>query len=163
MLVWNGAVAALFVLTAHNAWTAAVTVMLVGCGFAIVPGLQTRLMDVAADAQTLAAALNHSAFNVANALGAWLGGVTIAAGYGWTSTGLVAALLSVAGLAVFAISLAIEKRFPSASPAIATTRRVVRSSRPRSLERRLLRVFSSRARSSRAGCSNRRRYPVGPG
>ncbi len=120
VLVWNGAIAVLFVMTAHNAWTAAVTVMLVGCGFAIVPGLQTRLMDVAANAQTLAAALNHSAFNVANALGAWLGGVTIAAGYGWTSTGLVAALLSVAGLAVFAISLAIEKRFPSASPAIAT-------------------------------------------
>ena len=113
VLVWNGVVAALFVLTGHNAWTAALTVMLVGCGFAIVPGLQTRLMDVASDAQTLAAALNHSAFNVANALGAWLGGVTIAAGYGWTSTGWVSALLSVAGLLVFGLSLAVERRFPS--------------------------------------------------
>ena len=110
VLVWNGAVAALFVVTAHNAWTAAATVMLVGCGFAIVPGLQTRLMDVAADAQTLAAALNHSAFNVANALGAWLGGLVIAAGYGWTSTGFVAVVLSAAGLVVFGTSLAVEER-----------------------------------------------------
>ena len=70
-------------------------------------------MDVASDAQRLAAALNHSAFNVANALGAWLGGVTIAAGYGWTSTGWVSALLSVAGLLVFGLSLAVERRFPS--------------------------------------------------
>ena len=51
---------------------------------AIGPALQIRLMDVAGDAQTLAAALNHSAFNAANALGAWLGGVSIAAGLGWT-------------------------------------------------------------------------------
>lgn len=59
-------------------------------GFAIVPSLQTRLMDVAADAQALAAALNHSAFNIANAPGARFGGTTIAAVYGWTSTGWVA-------------------------------------------------------------------------
>jgi DHA1 family inner membrane transport protein len=62
-------------------------------------------MDVAGDAQTLAAALNHSAFNVANALGAWLGGVAISAGLGWTSTGWVGALLALAGLAVFAWAL----------------------------------------------------------
>ena len=110
VLVWDAAVTALFVATAHNAWTAAATIVLVGCGFAIVPALQTRLMDVAADAQTLAAALNHSAFNIANALGAWLGGVTIAAGYGWTSTGWVASALSVCGLGIFAVSLALERR-----------------------------------------------------
>jgi DHA1 family inner membrane transport protein len=67
--------------------------------------LQIRLMDVAGDAQTLAAALNHSAFNLANALGAWLGGVTIAAGYGWTSTGWVGLLLALGGLLVFGWSL----------------------------------------------------------
>jgi DHA1 family inner membrane transport protein len=44
--------------------------------------LQIQLMDVAGEAQTLAAALNHSAFNLANALGAWLGGVAISAGLG---------------------------------------------------------------------------------
>ena len=46
-------------------------------------------MDVAGKAQTLAAALNHSAFNVANALGPWLGGIAIAHGAGLASTGLV--------------------------------------------------------------------------
>lgn len=72
---------------------------------ALGPPLQIRLMDVAGDAQTLAAALNHSAFNMANALGAWLGGVTIAAGLGWTSTGWVGMLLALAGMVVFGWSL----------------------------------------------------------
>lgn len=110
VLLWDVAVGAAYAYAAHNAWTAAGALFLVGCGFAILPGLQTRLMDVAADAQTLAAALNHSAFNVANALGAWLGGVTVAAGYGWTSTGWVAAALPALGLAVFGISAALERR-----------------------------------------------------
>ena len=79
-------------------------------GLSIGPGLQTRLMDVAADAQALAAALNHSAFNTANALGAWLGGLSIAAGYGWTSTGPIGALLAAGGFLVFLVALALERR-----------------------------------------------------
>jgi DHA1 family inner membrane transport protein len=67
-------------------------------------------MDVAADAQTLAAALNHSAFNIANALGAWLGGLAIAAGYGFAATGWVGAALAVAGLVVFGLSLLSDQR-----------------------------------------------------
>ena len=67
-------------------------------------------MDIAGDAQTLAAALNHSAFNIANAMGAWLGGVAIAGGLGWASTGWVGALLALAGLLIFAVSLAEEGR-----------------------------------------------------
>ena len=62
-------------------------------------------MDVAEDAQTLAAALNHSAFNAANALGPWLGGMAIAAGLGWTSTGWVGAALALGGLAVWAVAM----------------------------------------------------------
>ena len=58
-------------------------------------------MDVAADAQTLAAASNHSAFNVANALGPWLGGLAISAGLGWTSTGYIGAATGAVGLLVF--------------------------------------------------------------
>ncbi len=76
----------------------------------LAPALQTRLMDVAPDAQMLAASLNHSAFNLANALGAWLGGFIIAAGYGWTSTGLAGSVLTVAGLAVFAVSVTLQHR-----------------------------------------------------
>jgi DHA1 family inner membrane transport protein len=105
VLIWNAIVLGLLVFTAGHAWLAVINVLLIGTGFAHVPALQTRLMDVAADAQTLAAALNHSAFNVANALGAWVGGVTIAAGYGWTSTGWVGALFALGGVGVFAMSL----------------------------------------------------------
>jgi MFS transporter, DHA1 family, inner membrane transport protein len=105
VLIWNAIVLSLLVFTAGHAWLAVFNVLLIGTGFAHVPALQTRLMDVAADAQTLAAALNHSAFNVANALGAWVGGVTIADGYGWTSTGWVGALFALGGVGVFAMSL----------------------------------------------------------
>jgi DHA1 family inner membrane transport protein len=62
-------------------------------------------MDVAGDAQTLAAALNHSAFNTANALGPWMGGMAIAAGYGWASTGFVGAGLALGGLAIWAVAV----------------------------------------------------------
>ncbi|CAG9177529.1 MFS transporter [Cupriavidus pinatubonensis] len=104
VLVWSALVIGAFTLTAPHAWLAAVNVLLIGTVVALGPALQIRLMDVAGDAQTLAAALNHSAFNMANALGAWLGGVSIAAGLGWTSTGWVGALLAVGGLIVFAWS-----------------------------------------------------------
>jgi aryl-alcohol dehydrogenase-like predicted oxidoreductase len=66
-------------------------------------------MDVAGEAQTLAAALNHSAFNMANALGAWLGGVAISAGLGWTSTGWVGALLALAGIGIFGTGLTVSR------------------------------------------------------
>jgi len=105
VLVWSALVLGAFVYTAPHPWLASFNVMLVGTAVALGPPLQIRLMDVAGDAQTLAAALNHSAFNMANALGAWLGGMTIAAGLGWTSTGWVGMLLAMAGLAVFAWSL----------------------------------------------------------
>ncbi|WP_371823142.1 MULTISPECIES: MFS transporter [Microvirga] len=97
-------------LTAENPYLLSACVFLVGCSVAIGPALQTRLMDVAADAQTLAAALNHSAFNIANALGAWLGGLAIAAGYGFASTGWVGAVLAMAGLGVFGLSLISDQR-----------------------------------------------------
>lgn len=85
----------------------AITINMFFIGFAALsmgPPLQTRLMDIAADAQALAAALNHSAFNTANALGAWLGGVAIAAGLSWTSTGPIGASLAVCGLAIWFVA-----------------------------------------------------------
>ena len=110
LLIWNVVVLSLFSLTARHAWLATIAVLLVGTGVAIAPALQIRLMDIAEDAQTLAAALNHSAFNIANAMGAWLGGAAIGAGLGWASTGWVGAVLAVAGLLIFAASLAEERR-----------------------------------------------------
>jgi DHA1 family inner membrane transport protein len=74
-------------------------VLMGGFGFATVPGLQMRIMTYAGAAPTLASGANIAAFNVGNALGAWLGGLTIAAGLGYASplwgAGLAAAALVV--------------------------------------------------------------------
>ncbi|MBX5162986.1 MULTISPECIES: MFS transporter [unclassified Rhizobium] len=116
-LVYNIVVLTTFSLTAANPYMLGLSVFLVGCGFAAGPALQTRLMDVAADAQTLAAASNHSAFNIANAIGAWLGGLVIAWGYGFAATGYVGAALSFLGLFVFAASARLERRSRSTQAA----------------------------------------------
>ncbi|WP_370465735.1 MFS transporter [Nocardia sp. GTS18] len=106
-----------FVLAAHNPITAAIGAFLVGAsGAALAPGLQTRLMDVAADAQTLAAALNHAALNIANAAGAWLGGLVIAAGLGYTAPALVGAVLAVAGVALFTVTVLLARRSTPNTP-----------------------------------------------
>lgn len=99
----------LFYYTMTNPVLAAINVLFIGGGFAVVPGIQMRLMDVAGRAQTLAVALSHSAFNLANALGASLGGLSIAAGYGWSSTGLVGAGLALLGIAIFLCSILLER------------------------------------------------------
>jgi DHA1 family inner membrane transport protein len=110
MLVFNIIVMTLFGLTAASPVMLSISVFLIGCTFAAGPAMQTRLMDVAADGQTLAAASMHSAFNVANALGAWLGGLVIAHGYGYAATGYVGAVLSFLGLFVFAASWSMERK-----------------------------------------------------
>jgi MFS transporter, DHA1 family, inner membrane transport protein len=104
LLVGSAVALALYPLAAHNVWTMGLDVLAIGLGGALGTVLQTRLMDVAGDAQALAAALNHSAFNTANALGPWMGGLAIAAGFGWTSTGLVGCALALGGLVMWAIS-----------------------------------------------------------
>jgi DHA1 family inner membrane transport protein len=102
---------ALFVVTAHNQVMAAVTLFLIGAaGMACVPIIQTRIMDVARGAPTLAAAANHSAFNLANAAGAFLGGLVIAGGFGWTAPSWVGACLAGVGLALAVVSGAMERR-----------------------------------------------------
>jgi DHA1 family inner membrane transport protein len=110
MLVFNIFIMLLFALTSSNPYMLCLSVFLVGFTFAAGPALQTRLMDVAAGAQTLAAASNHSAFNIANALGAWLGGLVIAGGFSYASTGYVGAVLSFLGLIVFGISYMLDKK-----------------------------------------------------
>ena len=89
ILVWSAVALALFPFMAGNIWSLSLIVFLIGIGGGMGTPLQARLMDVAGDAQTLAAALHHSAFNIANALGPWLGGLSIAAGYGLVSTGWI--------------------------------------------------------------------------
>ena len=104
LLLWSAAMLALYTVLTGNVWTISAGVFLIGLGGALGPVLQTRLMDVAGEAQTLAAALNHSAFNVANALGPLLGGAAIAHGFGLSSTGLVGAGLALGGLAIWAVA-----------------------------------------------------------
>jgi DHA1 family inner membrane transport protein len=99
LLILDIVVLGAFAACAHNLTAVTIDMFMIGfAGLSIGPALQTRLMDVAGDAQTLAAALNHSAFNTANALGAWLGGLSIAAG------------LAALGFVVFLASRALEQR-----------------------------------------------------
>ncbi len=89
------------VLVVFYLWPSPVMVVLIlAVGFLMTAPLQTMVIRYAADAPTLAAASNHSAFNLANAGGVYLGGLAIAAGWGWMSAALVGAALAVAGLAV---------------------------------------------------------------
>ncbi|GAB1819356.1 MFS transporter [Herbidospora sp. RD11066] len=82
-------------------WPAPIMVaVILAVGFLMTAPLQTMVIRYAADAPTLAAASNHSAFNLANAGGVYLGGLAIGAGWGWMSPALVGAALAVAGLAV---------------------------------------------------------------
>jgi DHA1 family inner membrane transport protein len=115
LLVWSAISLLVFPSTTHDPWLITIAVFFIGAGGGLGPMLQTRLMDVAGDAQTLAAALNHSAFNVANALGPWLGGLAIAGGLGWSSTGYVGAGLAFGGLVFWAWSMLLQRRQQAAN------------------------------------------------
>ncbi|GHA88286.1 MFS transporter [Streptomyces termitum] len=107
-------VLALFTVTAHHKVLAAISLVLVGAlGFATVPPLQKRVLDQAHGAPTLASAVNIGAFNLGNALAAWLGGLVIAAGLGYTAPHWVGALLATAALGLALWSAALERRTPT--------------------------------------------------
>ncbi|MET0975120.1 MAG: MFS transporter [Leifsonia sp.] len=80
-----------------------------GSSAALSPTIQTRLMDVARDSQSIAAALNHSALNIGNAAGAMLGGIAIAAGLGYGAPIWIGLALSVAGLLLAVWTFAIDR------------------------------------------------------
>ncbi|WP_172649853.1 MFS transporter [Rhodococcus opacus] len=100
-----------FALTAGSKPMTIVALFFMGAfGFATVPGLQMRIMNYAAQAPTMASGANIAAFNVGNALGAWLGGITIAAGLGFTSPIWMGAALTVGALAVLVLATALDRR-----------------------------------------------------
>ncbi|MFJ2743084.1 MFS transporter [Streptomyces sp. NPDC087440] len=104
-------VLALFTVTAHDKAAAAVTLFLIGAfGFATVPPLQKRVLDQAAAAPTLASAGNIGAFNLGNSLAAWLGGLVIAGGLGFTAPNWVGAGLAVSALVVAFVSGSLDRR-----------------------------------------------------
>ncbi|MFF4181713.1 MFS transporter [Streptomyces sp. NPDC001691] len=104
-------VLALFTVAAHDKVTSAVMVFLIGAlGFATVPPLQKRVLDQASGAPTLASAVNIGAFNLGNALSAWLGGIVIAAGLGYTAPNWVGAALAASAVALAFVASALERR-----------------------------------------------------
>ncbi|HSN35949.1 MAG TPA: MFS transporter, partial [Arthrobacter sp.] len=108
-----------FALTAGSQpMTIASMVLLGGFGFSTVPGLQMRVMKYATTAPTLASGANIGAFNVGNALGAWIGGVTITAGLGYTSPIWAGAGITLLGLVVMVFAaVAAAKRYDGGAPA----------------------------------------------
>ena len=105
-----------FAALAPAGWAALPTAFLVAVASSVlVVNLQLRLMSVAGDAQTLGAAMNHSSLNIGNALGAWLGGLVIAAGWGYRAPSLVGVVLALAGLAVLLLSASVHRRAVAAS------------------------------------------------
>ncbi|MEI5672082.1 MULTISPECIES: MFS transporter [unclassified Nocardioides] len=114
-LLWSGVGSAVIMLVfwavaPYGWWLLPVVFSITAIGSILVTNLQLRLMDVAGDAVTLGAAMNHAALNTANALGAWLGGLVIAAGYGYRSPALVGAALSVLGIGILLWSAASHRR-----------------------------------------------------
>ena len=109
--ITTGGLLATMIATAGNAVSLTATVFAIAASAStMVVLLQMRLMEVAGDAQLLGAALNHSALNAANALGAWLGGLVIAAGYGYRAPSAVGAGLAVIGLGFLLASALLRRR-----------------------------------------------------
>ncbi|MGC0415800.1 MFS transporter [Embleya sp. AB8] len=113
-------VLALFTVTAHDKTGSVITLFLIGAlGFATVPPLQKRVLDHAAEAPTLAAAVNIGAFNLGNAIAAWLGGLVIDAGHGYESANWVGAGLALGALALALVSHGLERRASTRSRVVA--------------------------------------------
>ena len=117
VLVWSILVLLVYPLAATHLWSLLPAVVAVGTMGALAVILQTRLMDEAGEAQTLAAASNHAAFNTANALGPWLGGMAIDAGFSPAATGYVGAATALAGLLLWCVAALLARRaYASALP-----------------------------------------------
>ncbi|MDQ0990546.1 MFS transporter [Streptomyces sp. V3I7] len=99
-------------------WSAAVAVTLLGAA-AFITGspLQLMVMEKASAAPSLASSANQAAFNLANAGGAWIGGLALAAGFGVTSPALAGAGLAVLGVAVATLAYAVDRRRGAVTPA----------------------------------------------
>ncbi|RFC76390.1 MFS transporter [Streptomyces sp. AcE210] len=121
-LVSLGAVLALFPVLMRAEWSAAVAVALLGMA-AFVTGspLQLMVMEKAAAAPSLASSANQAAFNLANAGGAWIGGLALAAGFGLTSPAVAGAALAVLGIGVASVAYGVDVRRSRALAVAAST------------------------------------------
>jgi DHA1 family inner membrane transport protein len=122
VLVSLTVVLGLFALVATSPVLTVIALVLMGAfGFATVPALQTRVMQYADHAPTLASGANIAAFNLGNALGAWIGGLTIAAGLGYTSPIWAGAGITLAAVALTLVAMAAVRRGRSRGVAVPTT------------------------------------------
>ncbi|MEU3793818.1 MFS transporter [Streptomyces fructofermentans] len=135
-LVLLAAALVAFYFTVHSAVPALITIAFIGAmGSLITTPVQMLLMAKAKNAPTMAAASNHSAFNLANAGGAWLGGLVISAGWGWAAPNLVGAALAVAGLGLAFTGSLMDRdgdrseKVTSSSPETSTTAAAIAVSR----------------------------------
>lgn len=124
LLLGLAAMAVVFALLAVlSFWIVTLSLVVVLVGFVssvLSPTIQTRLMDVAGDNQSIAAAMNHSALNIGNSLGAFLGGIVIAIGWGFTAPAWTGAVLAVAGLLIALVSYRVEARRVVPTPVLAS-------------------------------------------
>ena len=118
MLVGLGGIAvttAAFALLAPSRVGIFVGAFLIGAtGLFLGPALQARLITVAPEAQLMGAAINQSAMNIANSLGAALGGIVIARGFGYIAPAWVGVALAIVGVALALASFAVERRTTAA-------------------------------------------------
>lgn len=111
----------LFGFFASNQIATVIALLLMGgFGFGTVPGLQSRIMQYAGNAPTLASGANIGAFNVGNALGAWAGGLGIATGLGYTSPIWIGALITLVALIVILIAMGLAKKATASTPQLVT-------------------------------------------
>ncbi|UXN25802.1 MFS transporter [Curtobacterium flaccumfaciens] len=111
VLVVLTVVLAVFALVATSPVLTVIALVLMGAfGFATVPALQTRVMQYADHAPTLASGANIAAFNLGNALGAWIGGLTIAAGLGYTSPIWAGSGITLAAVVLTLVAMAAVRR-----------------------------------------------------
>lgn len=108
---------ATFAAFAHSQVVTIIALVLMGgFGFGTVPGLQSRIMNHAGSAPTLASGANIAAFNLGNALGAWAGGVGIAVGLGFTAPLWIGAGIAALALVVMVIASRTQEMHDGASP-----------------------------------------------
>ncbi|EHR49098.1 arabinose efflux permease family protein [Saccharomonospora marina XMU15] len=106
-----GVVLALFTFTAHSKLGAAITIFGVGmAAFMVGPMMQSRIMEKAGGAPSMVSAAVQSAFNIANSIGAYLGGMVIAGGLGLVSPNWVGALLAMLGLSLAGVAGTLDRR-----------------------------------------------------
>ena len=109
-MILSALVLAAFGAFTHIAAIAIIALFLIGIsGSMITTALQMRLFRESHDAPSLSAAMNHAAFNLANALGAWLGGIVITAGLGYRAPAWVGVGLCVSGLVVISVAIFLRR------------------------------------------------------